>query len=75
MIVRLTVALLGSILLAACSQSDPRSIQYFEQNHDEAREVIANCKADAKRGAECTNADIAVQTAEGREKFKRFRGK
>lgn len=62
-------------MLAACSQDDPRSVQHFEQNLDEARDVVADCKVDAKRGAECTNADIAVQTAEGREKFKRFRGK
>lgn len=65
--------LLG-LSLSACGQSEPRSTQYFEAHIDEARKVVADCTAGSVRGDECTNADVAVQTVEGRERFKRFRG-
>lgn len=61
--------------LASCGQSEQRSLQYFESDLDEARNVVAACKEDAHRGDECQNAMTAVETAEAREKFKRFRGK
>lgn len=63
------------IQLAACSQSEPRSTQYFEANMEEARKVAAACADGAQRGAECANADFAIQTVEARERFERFRGK
>ena len=62
-------------ILSACGQSEPRSVQYFEANIEEARSIAAKCKDGTERGAECANADIAVQTVEGRERFKRYRGK
>ena len=62
-------------VLSACGPSEPRSVQFFEANLGEARTIVANCKDGTERGPECANADIAVQTAEGRERFKRFRGK
>lgn len=70
---RLPILFLG-LCLMACGPSEPRSIQFFEANIDEAREIIAGCKDGTERSAECANADIAIQTAEGRERFKRFRG-
>ena len=63
------------LILSACGQSEPRSTQYFEANLDEARKVVADCRAGSTRGDECTNADVAGQTVEGRERFKRFLGK
>lgn len=70
---RLPILFLG-LCLTACGPSEPRSVQFFEANVDEAREIVAGCKDGTERGAECANADIAIQTAEGRERFKRFRG-
>ncbi len=69
-----SVLLLG-LSLSACGQNEPRSTQYFEAHIDEARKVVGDCRNGSMRGDECTNADIAVQTVEGRERFKRFRGK
>lgn len=63
------------IQLAACGQNEPRSTQYFEANIEEARKVAAACADGAQRGAECANADVAIQTVEARERFERFRGK
>lgn len=67
--------ILCSSALAACGQSEPRSTSYFEAHLDEARKVVASCRSGATRGDECANADIAVQTAEGRERFKKFLGR
>lgn len=72
---RHSAILLLGLSLSACGQSEPRSTQYFEANLDEARKVVADCRAGSTRGDECTNADVAVQTVEGRERFKRFLGK
>lgn len=67
--------LLPGLCLAACGQSEPRSVQYFEAHLDEAREAVAQCRSGSTKGDECSNADVAVQVAEGRERFERFRGK
>jgi hypothetical protein len=64
-----------AISLTACEQSPPRSLQYFEGHLDDAREVVAACATDTHRGEECQHASMAIETAEAREKFKRFRGK
>lgn len=69
----MSVVLLG-LSLAACGKSEPRSTEYFEAHIDEARKVVADCRDGSMRGDECTNADVAVQTVDGRERFKRFRG-
>ncbi|KGB55936.1 hypothetical protein FG91_00820 [Sphingopyxis sp. LC81] len=70
----ISVMLLG-LGLAACGQSEPRSSQYFEAHIEEARTVVAECKDGSTRGEECTNADIAVQVVEAKERFKRFRSR
>lgn len=62
------------LCLTACGPSDPRSVQFFEAHPDEARAVLDECRAGTQSGGECTNADVAVQMIEGREKFERFRG-
>ncbi len=69
----MTMAVAATV--AACGQAEPRSLQYFEGHLDEAREVAAACATDAQSGEDCQNAALAVETAEAREKFKRFRGK
>lgn len=71
---RFPSALLLGISLSACGQNEPRSGQYFEAHIDEARQIVTDCRNGSVRGDECTNAEIAVQTVEGRERFKRFRG-
>jgi hypothetical protein len=50
-------------------------MQYFEANIEEAQKVAADCTDGSQTGAECANADVAIQTVEGRERFERFRGK
>lgn len=69
------IILLMWIPLAACGQSEPRSTQYFEKNIEEARKVASACANGSQTGTECANADVAIQTVEGRERFERFRGK
>ena len=71
---RIAILLLG-ISLAACGQNEPRSVQYFEAHLDEARAIVAQCRDGSKTGDECANANMAVQVADGRERFDRFRGK
>lgn len=67
--------LLAGIPLAACGPGEPRSTQYFGKNIAEARKVAAACTDGSQTGTECANADVAIQTVEGRERFERFRGK
>lgn len=62
-------------LLTACGKAEPRSTQYFAAHLDEAREVVTGCKDGSFRGDECTNADMAVQEADAKERFRKFRGK
>lgn len=61
--------------LAACGKAGPRSTQYFEAHLDEARELVAGCSNGSVRGDECPNADLAVQEADAKERFRKFRGK
>lgn len=72
---RTLIVMMAGTALAACGQSEPRSLKYFENHLDEARAVIADCESGAASGAECDNAGTAIETAEARERFKRFRGK
>ena len=69
------LAIAGLATLSACAEPEPRSVQYFEANLDEARDVVQSCTAGDMRGDECSNANVAVETAEGKAKFERFRGK
>ncbi|MGV1681684.1 EexN family lipoprotein [Sphingopyxis sp. NJF-3] len=73
-LVRRGILLLG-LCISACGQPEPRSVQYFEAHLDEAREIVASCRDGSTKGDECSNAGVAVQVAEGRERFERFRGK
>lgn len=69
------LAIAGLATLSACAEPEPRSVQYFEANLDEARDVVQSCTAGDMRGVECSNANVAVETAEGKARFERFRGK
>ena len=60
--------------LSACGPSEPRSVQFFEANLDEARTIVAACRDGSVRGGECANADYAVTRAESRERSRRFFG-
>lgn len=69
------LAIASLATLSACAEPDPRSVQYFEANLDEARNVVQSCTAGDLRGNECSNANVAAETAEGKARFERFRGK
>ena len=68
-------ALTGPLILAACAQAAPRSSEYFAEHLDEAREVVSGCRDGAVRGEECANAGMAVEEADAKERFRRFRGR
>ncbi len=69
------LAIASLVTLTACANPEPRSVQYFEANLEEARDVVQRCTAGDMRGEECSNASVAVETAEGKARFERFRGK
>jgi hypothetical protein len=58
---------------SATIRSEPRGVQYFEANIDEARRVAADCREGTIRGDECANADTALVTVESKKRFHRFR--
>lgn len=58
----------------AAALTPPRATQYFAANLDEARRVVAGCRAGSMRGDECAKAEQAVTEAEGRDRFKKFIG-
>lgn len=68
------LATIAGSLLAGCGERAPQATAYFAAHLDEARSLVDACRAGTKRGAECANADAAVQAADGRERFKHFRG-
>ncbi len=51
--------------LSGCSRG-PRSAAYFQAHRDEARAVLAACKAGSTRGPECVNA-LAGPDADARD--------
>ncbi|MBD3772354.1 MAG: EexN family lipoprotein [Rhodobacteraceae bacterium] len=65
----------GPFSLAACSQAAPRSSEYFAEHLDEARQVVTGCRDGTMRGEECANANMAVEEADAKERFRRFRGR
>lgn len=69
------IAICVVLAVAACGQREPRSAKYFEAHPEEAREVASACRDGATTGEECASATTALQVLEGRERFKRFRGK
>ena len=69
------LAIVSLAILTACAEPEPRGVEYFEANLDEAREVVQSCTAGDMRGDECRNANVAIETAEGKARFERFRGK
>lgn len=76
MMKKLILAVLtGTFSLTACSQAAPRSSEYFAAHLDEARQVVAGCRDGAVRGEECANAALAVEEADAKERFRRFRGR
>lgn len=61
-------------LLVGCGKPEPRATAYFAQHLDEARKIAADCGTGSARGEECSNANAAVQEADAKARFKRFRG-
>lgn len=72
---KLMLAVLVSAFgLASCAKTEPRSAEYFADHLDEARQIVASCRDGTVRGEECANASMAVEEAEAKERFRRFRG-
>lgn len=67
-----TVAIGLAPALAAAAQA--RGTQYFVANVDEARQVVAGCRAGSVRGGECANAEEAIIKVDAAERRKRFLG-
>tara|TARA_B110001454_G_C12479880_1_gene333905 strand:- start:251 stop:550 length:300 start_codon:yes stop_codon:yes gene_type:complete len=63
-----------SVNPVAVAPAPARATQYFAANLDEARRVVAGCRAGSMRGDECANAEQAVTEAEGHDRFKKFMG-
>lgn len=57
------LAIAAALILSACGEPEPRSVEYFSSHEDEAKAVIADCTADKVRGQECGNARQAVAEA------------
>lgn len=71
---RIMIAVLVVITLAACTKVKPRSTQYFTAHLDEARQIVTQCRDGSVRGDECANADMAVQEADSKARFRKFLG-
>lgn len=54
--------LLICAVLTGCSAA-PRSTSYFHAHLDEAAKVMVDCEAGSHRGAECDNANTAIDIA------------
>lgn len=67
--------LTGPFGLAACAQAAPRSSEYFAAHLDEARQIVIGCRDGTVRGEECANAGLAVEEADAKERFRRFRSR
>lgn len=67
----LGVAALLALSLTACGEAD-KSVDYYMQHLDEAREKSARCLANGDAGTNCGNAAVAIQRA-AREQFDRDR--
>ena len=52
----------ATLLLAACgkSESEPKTMLYYSQHLDEAREKVARCKSGVETDAECQEAGSAL---------------
>lgn len=59
----MTLLLAICCVLCGCSRP-PRSEEYFRAHLDEARRVVAQCRAGRIHGEECGNADYIVRLAE-----------
>lgn len=68
-------ALAGPFSLTACAQPAPRGHEYFAEHLDEARQIVTGCRDGTVRGEECANAGVAVEEADAKERFRRFRGR
>jgi hypothetical protein len=61
--------------LTGCGKAEPRSMDYFKEHLAEARQVVTGCRDGTARGEECANAGMAVEEADAKERFRRFRGR
>ena len=65
--------LVATALGAAACSPQPRSTEYFVAHPEEAAKVVADCKADRYRGAECVNATAGVAAAESKARMDAYR--
>ena len=62
----------GVVSASASRSSEPRGVQYFEANIEEARRVVAGCTHGSIRGGESANAEQAIVTVDSAERRRRF---
>lgn len=67
---KLTGAILVASLVSACGET--RSVEYFREHPEEAREVKMRCGANGMVGKDCGNAVTALNELQ-REAFERTR--
>ena len=63
----------AALPLAACGEAE-KSVEYYKQHLDEAREKSARCQSNGDAGVNCGNASVAIQRA-AREAFDRDRAR
>lgn len=64
--------LIGVFVLAGC-QAEPRSASFFETHPNEARRVVAACRAGSHRGRECENAQAGVAAIDANKRLDLFK--
>ncbi|QHD70843.1 EexN family lipoprotein (plasmid) [Sphingobium yanoikuyae] len=69
----LIVLAFAALPLAACGE-DEKSVEYYMQHLDEAREKAGRCQSNGDAGVNCGNAAVAIQRA-AREQFERDRAR
>lgn len=65
---------IGAATPAAPVSSEARGTQYFVAHIDEARQVVAGCRAGSVRGGECATAEEAIIKVDAAQRRKQFLG-
>lgn len=50
----------AALLLTACGKPEPKTMLYYTQHLDEAREKVARCKSGVETDPECQEAGSAL---------------
>ena len=69
-----TMAVAGPASSVGPALAEARGTQYFVAHIDEARQVVAGCRAGSVRGGECATAEEAIIKVDAQERRRRFLG-